>query len=788
MMKIKHFFGIDLGARKVVCSYIKFSAATSQESIGQEDSYVEMQFCGVSPFGEGKQRKLKKGVLESLCIHGGLKKFLGIKKTFSYGNESYDVEELGMSVLEDLRKLVQNKFLEGRVLADLSEKEECVTLVGYPFGWSEIQKNAYLKTVEKAGFPNVQGVEEPLVSLYCFEKSCYAAKGISRECVLFFDLGTNSLNVSIGVLSKGQDPKNLAMTGDPSFGGMVFDAQIEILLREGLKQKDDLDTSCLKDLHPIAVMLKERLSSAVGRGETQITAKIYPLKDKIDSVFEFSLSKYAFEERIQELFPKFEEPLWEALSKAFLQPEDIDTIFFVGAGAQLWCVREKIETLFPNARIFWSSNPQETVARGLALYGIRKRLSQKKLLNDVPRKEFFPSLGEEAFDGSSKKRTDVPKRGKKLFSLVVASFCFFALVGWLSLGILKEPRELSSKDAEMEVSSVSSEDKILPEFIPAKVYEGESSMDVMTDSKERFKLSKDFATHQEVFEGERKTESLDISQEMNERRKYLSGQEDMPIFYMNAPELERSDFFEGIKFFLEISDGFFPLKKFSGEDYDDYANTEKEGFPQRVLVALNPNAANRDDIGNTIFLYPIERESKNFLYTLSMGEILGLLQGEFGEELLFFALGRKKEITASPVADGALFFGDKKVMSYREKHSENDILSKKIIEQMANFFEDDSSAKIPPALILFDAIPQDEKLNEMVNIEFDLIFVPPMEWHRAFWLLVFLKENVSKPLNEIDKILEDTLSIVVKERVLLYKRNQSGRIFEKIKNFPENVQ
>ena len=61
------------------------------------------------------------------------------------------------------------------------------------------------------------------------------------------------------------------------------------------------------------------------------------------------------------------DPVKEAIVKADLSAEEIHVVIATGGSARFYFVQEKLKSYFPKAKILRSTNPQETISKGLAL-------------------------------------------------------------------------------------------------------------------------------------------------------------------------------------------------------------------------------------------------------------------------------------------------------------------------------------------------------------------------------------------------------------------------------------
>ena len=250
--------------------------------------------------------------------------------------------DVGVIFLRNLREKIERGLFGNSPLKEIDSNEGLKTVIGHPSGWSEAQRKATVSMAEEAGFPNVEGCEEPIGALYYH----YHLGDLSldkTQKVLVYDFGGGTSDVAIIATSGAEEPKVVATSGIGDLGGRNFDERIasaweEKLLRE--TQKSDLSNRDRAMVRRHSRRLKEKLSIAVEGKGNSASETIPNLKCKGDSDT-FSLDVATFESMNADSIDRFGEPLWDAMSGASLSPSDIDIVILTGGSGRFYFARAK---------------------------------------------------------------------------------------------------------------------------------------------------------------------------------------------------------------------------------------------------------------------------------------------------------------------------------------------------------------------------------------------------------------------------------------------------------------
>lgn len=369
---MKYLIGIDFGTTTTAISCTRISATFEPELIEIDNQRTtesvlrltdgnEIEIIGLRAWeeiGDAPERtfyefKLKVASKEILQLPEG----------------PGTARDIGIIFLRNLREKIERGLFGNSPLKEIDAKEGIKTVIGHPSGWSEAQRKATISMAEEAGFPNVEGCEEPIGALYYH----YYLGDLSLDKVqkvLVYDFGGGTSDVAIISTTGAEEPRVIATSGIADLGGRNFDEIIasaweEKLLQETYKTKMSNRDKAWVRRH--SRRLKEKLSIAVeGKGNSASeTIPILQCKGDRDT---FSMDVTSFETMNADLITRFSEPLWDAMSGASLDASDIDIVILTGGSGRFYFAREKLKEMFPNAQILRSANPQEAVSKGLALY------------------------------------------------------------------------------------------------------------------------------------------------------------------------------------------------------------------------------------------------------------------------------------------------------------------------------------------------------------------------------------------------------------------------------------
>ncbi len=286
-------------------------------------------------------------------------------------------EHVAVLFLQRVREAIE-RFYGDSELKD----RETVTVIGYPAEWPEERKSRIVELAKRAGFPNPEGCAEPLAVLYYHHNQGDLDLDKPQK-ILVYDLGggtTDSCIVQVQSLNKS--PKILA-TGGADIGGRHFDESLAHVVEKTICKDEAVDTLAPEDkitVRKTGRLLKERLSDEARYGRTQFKYSVPPLFTT-GRTFKLRMTIPHFEAACGKLVEQLNAPIDSVLSRSALSEDQVHRVVIAGGMGRLYSVRTTVEERFKHlkkAGITTSTNPQEVVAKGLVLYGLRDEIASQE--------------------------------------------------------------------------------------------------------------------------------------------------------------------------------------------------------------------------------------------------------------------------------------------------------------------------------------------------------------------------------------------------------------------------
>jgi molecular chaperone DnaK len=361
MSEIKKVYGIDLGTTYSCISYMDEhnKAVVLSNSEGERITPSVVYFEDI---GEEKPNVVvgtaakESSKLYPNDVVSFIKRQMGTDIPFYHGDEKYRPEEISAYVL---RKLVQDaEENTGEKINDV-----VITVPAY-FGVNE--REATKRAGEIAGL-NVLGlIPEPTAAAVAY--------GMTKEDnkkVLVYDLGGGTFDVTLIDISP-ESIEVIVTGGDHNLGGKDWDDAIISYLVDQYKEQTGSDEDILEDeetaqqLQLIAESSKKTLSS---RNKAPIR-----FNHGAESV-RVELTREKFEEITEHLLQRTIELtnlMLEEAKKKGEGKDQVDEIILVGGSTRMTQIEARLTTEFNvQLTIF---DPDESVAKGAALYGMQKSL------------------------------------------------------------------------------------------------------------------------------------------------------------------------------------------------------------------------------------------------------------------------------------------------------------------------------------------------------------------------------------------------------------------------------
>lgn len=321
--------GIDLGTTTSAISYLKNGKPEIISNL--EGKRLTDSVVAVDKFGNIIVGELAKRIVGIKAEE--IKRLMGTDRIITLGNKNFTPEEISAEILKKLKNDAEEYLGE--------EIEEAIITV--PAMFTSAQKAATMKAGELAGFKIERIISEPTSAAMA-----YGLENMDQNHkILVYDFGGGTFDVSILDLDEGILDV-IATAGDNHLGGKNID---ELLGRYILNKIDRSDIALKEIKTDIEEMKKD--FSALQVAELNIPA--------LRVVFD--MDRKEFETLISPLVEKSIKCIYDALSQANLEAEDIGAILLVGGTTRIPLIKNRLKEIFGN-KVKNFADPQEVVALG----------------------------------------------------------------------------------------------------------------------------------------------------------------------------------------------------------------------------------------------------------------------------------------------------------------------------------------------------------------------------------------------------------------------------------------
>lgn len=399
-MSIERIIGIDFGTST---SVIRIKRYEDKNPVGDRLYVKEVKF-GNNGLVPTLIRHIRDG--EPYYGYDAQKKH---KNSVLLDNFKVDLESMDAEKKSRARALTEEFFTylarqykdqsEGGFFGDAGDIER--TLVSYPVKWSEETRSFMLEAARKAGFPNVEGMDEAqaaigavmVQSLDYLEEKRYLHDGQPVN-ILMADMGAGTTDLVLCRYTAGENPKYEMLSTWPKGGSTLFGGrEIERFLMEYLRGKlpDEYADAVMErcSLEKFKSWKEEYVSPALKRGEA-VTE--FADLDMITELLEIEMEDYALDrEELEKLavnylrgFPRL---VNGCLKDAGIHGSEVDLVLLTGGHSQWYFVAEQLSGRISQCgeieldkirkdpgRIIPVPLPQETVALGLVYSPMVKRV------------------------------------------------------------------------------------------------------------------------------------------------------------------------------------------------------------------------------------------------------------------------------------------------------------------------------------------------------------------------------------------------------------------------------
>ena len=279
---------------------------------------------------------------------------------------------------------------EGGHLGEPDDQER--TLISYPVKWSEETKKFMIQAAEKAGFPNVEGMDEAQAAVHAATLQCetylqnqgYLEPG--QTCtILLIDMGAGTTDLVLCRYTPGEKSENEILCtwprkGDVLFGGQETDDLLRSFVQNRLPEEASL---ILKNFgnEKFKAWKENLVSPALLRGD-----EVEGFADLDSSLMmlgldvgDYGLNRAVFERWAGEYLKGLPQLVRGCIQESGISPSEVELVVLTGGHSQWYFAKEILsgqkpeicETLLPQiaadaGRVISISRPQETVALGLA--------------------------------------------------------------------------------------------------------------------------------------------------------------------------------------------------------------------------------------------------------------------------------------------------------------------------------------------------------------------------------------------------------------------------------------
>jgi molecular chaperone DnaK len=295
---------------------------------------------------------------------------------------SYTPQEVSAMILQKLKRDAED-FLGTAV------DQAVITVPAY---FTDAQRQATKDAGTIAGLEVLRIINEPTAAALAYGLD----KMDKQQCILVFDLGGGTFDVSILYLGDGVFEVK-ATCGNNHLGGDDFDNEIVRWLSKDFRTKEGIDLQrdkmALQRLREAAEKAKVELSS---RANTSINLPFIAADATGPKHLEVELSRSQFEEMVQHLIDATLDPVTRALKDADMSINEIDRILLVGGSTRIPAVQKALQGFFGGKELDRSINPDEAIAMGAAIQAgvVGGDVKDVLLLDVTPLSMGIETLGE----------------------------------------------------------------------------------------------------------------------------------------------------------------------------------------------------------------------------------------------------------------------------------------------------------------------------------------------------------------------------------------------------------
>lgn len=347
---------------KLLPSVVAFNNKTGEKIIGKQAESVEL-------FEEWiVVKSIKSSLGKKKVINKRDGKILEIPKP---NGQPYRPEEISSIILKELKKNAE----------DVIGEKVTEAVVTVPARFNDKERNAILTAGEIAGLKIKSIINEPTSALL---EHGFKDNSKNKGNILVYDFGGGTFDVSL-ININDDIYKVLSTGGDNLLGGDDIDKVVyEYLMEKFQNEHDDaIEFFELENrMFEASIKAKESLSF---QEEFQLTLPMIGMSKNgpINGMIKIDVD--SFEKIVEPIIDKTIVITLEAIEKAKLSREKVDSVLLVGGTTRIPLIREKVSKAL-NMNVKLTLDPDESVSKGAAIHAARNfgSLDEVELLDVTP--------------------------------------------------------------------------------------------------------------------------------------------------------------------------------------------------------------------------------------------------------------------------------------------------------------------------------------------------------------------------------------------------------------------
>ena len=281
----------------------------------------------------------------------------------------------------DIRRFAAGILGELYGSGSLIKNEDCCFYIGCPAGWDKAAREEYRSIFEEIGYPPARIISESRAALVaaCQSKHLQVGYDILSKPVLVVDIGSSTTDFAY--IENGREVE-LKTAGEVALGGGLLD---EILLESALSasKAEARIRKIFEESRPwrtycefAARRLKEKYFADEDYWSEHECTESVMVRHTIPVRLKLSIDRAGAEDLLEgrkEILGgrSFKEVFCESLKevRSRVEGEMPELVFLTGGVSRMRAVREWVRESFPDSVVITGTEPEFTIARGLAACG-----------------------------------------------------------------------------------------------------------------------------------------------------------------------------------------------------------------------------------------------------------------------------------------------------------------------------------------------------------------------------------------------------------------------------------